>query len=157
MTTNPQHIENRNRLNTITLLALATSVWDTLGRTAFAFSAPIGNHTLWMMERELDLEIIGEDPGEILMGICQVFIDEFGFASEIEISSDREGHFQVSVRDYEGLTFIHMLLSSGIEKPFLDPIMNTCQAMLRQMEFRMHQDLQIWEEGNGIIINFTEV
>jgi len=156
MATDPKHIENRNRLNDITLLAMAISFWDTLGRTAFAFSAPIGNHNLYMIQKELGCEIGGDSPGEILMSICQAFIDEFGYASEIEISSEYEGHFEVRVKDYVNLYFVRTLLAAGVEQPFLDPIMNTCQAMLRKMDYRTHQKLDIWEEGNGIIITFTE-
>jgi hypothetical protein len=156
MATDPRHIENRSRLNDITLLAMAISFWDTLGKTAFAFSAPIGNHNLWMIQHEIGREIGGDNPGEILMSICQVFIDDFGYASEIEISSEFEGHFEVRVKDYANIDFIRTLLAAGVEEPFLDPVMNTCQAMLRKMKFRTHQVLEIWEEGNGIIINFTE-
>jgi len=156
MAKNPSQIENRSRLNDITLLAMAISFWDTLGKTAFAFSAPIGTHNLWMIKNELGRDIGGETPAEILMSICQVFIDDFGYASEIEITSEYEGHFEVRVRDYTNVEFIGTLLAAGVEEPFLDPIMNTCQAMLRKMKFRTHQKLELWEDGNGIVITFTQ-
>ncbi len=157
MVNEQQQTENRSRLNSIMLLALAASVWDTLGRTGFAFSAPIGNHALWLMEREMGLEIIGDSPRDILMDICRVFINEFGFASEIEVTSENEGHFQIKVRDYTNLYFLDLLIKTGVKDPFVDPIMNACQAMLRQMGYKMHQRIEKWEEGNGVIITYTEV
>jgi hypothetical protein len=49
------------------------------------------------------------------------------------------------------------LVEAGVEKPFICPILNACQAALRRMDYKMHEDVQKWSEGNGSIIIFEGI
>jgi hypothetical protein len=154
MATEDQKKENRLRLTNLALLSLASSTWDTLGESAFAFSGPMGNHILEVMEKEMGLEIAGETPHDVMMEISRIFVDEFGFAGDIDVEADGDNQFQVKVRNCINRRFTDRLMDAGVEKPFVCPIMNACQAALRRMEFKAHETVEKWADGNGSIITF---
>jgi hypothetical protein len=154
MATEDQKKENRLRLTNLALLSLASSTWDTLGESAFAFSGPMGNHVLDVMEKEMGLEITGEDPHDVMMEISRIFVDEFGFAGDIDVKADGDNQFQVKVRNCINRRFTDRLMDAGVEKPFVCPIMNACQAALRRMDFKAHETVEKWADGNGSIITF---
>ncbi len=154
MATEDQKKENRLRLTNLALLSLASSTWDTLGESAFAYSGPMGNQILAVMEKEMGLEVAGEDPKEVMMEISRIFVDEFGFASDIDVEEQGDGQYQVKVKGCINRRFTDRLMEAGVEKPFICPIMNACQAALRRMEFKAREDVEKWEDGKGSIITF---
>jgi hypothetical protein len=157
MATDEQKKENRLRLTNMALLGLASSVWDTLGETSFAFSQPLGDAILEVMEKEMGLEIAGESPEDVLNEINRIFVDEFGFASDIALANTDDTKFEVKVRECVNRRFTDALMDAGVEKPFICPIMNACQAALRRMGYKMHENVEKWSEGKGSIITFNKV
>lgn len=157
MALDEQKKENRLRLTNLALLSLASSTWNMLGDTAFAFSGPMGSQILNIMEKEMGLEIAGEDPKNVMMEIARIFVDEFGFAGEIEVIQKDEGNFEVRVRNCVNRAFTDKLTAAGVEKPFICPILNAMQASLRRMGFKMHENVEKWVDGKGSIITFKEV
>lgn len=147
---------NHLRLTEMTLISLSTSIWDTLGETSFAFSGAMGDQILKVMEKEMGLEIAGEDPKDVLMEVARIFIDEFGFASEIDIETKGTEKFELKVKNCVNRSFTDKLMASGVEKPFVCPIMNACQSALRRMDYKMHEEIEKWVEGKGSIITFSE-
>jgi hypothetical protein len=156
MATEDQKKENRLRLTNMALLSLASSTWDTLGESAFAFSGPMGNHVLEIMEKEMGLEIAGENPENVMTEISRIFVDEFGFCADIDVDTDGDT-YTVKVKQCINRAFTDKLMAAGVEKPFICPIMNACQAALRRMGYKMHEDVEKWPEGKGSIITFKEV
>ncbi len=156
MASEDQKKENRLRLTNLALLSLASSTWDTLGETSFAFSSQMGEHILEVMEKEMGLEIAGEDPQDVMTEIGRIFVDEFGFCSDIDVEADNGG-YAVKVKQCVNRKFTDQLLQAGVEKPFICPIMNACQAALRRMNFKMREDVTKWTEENGSIITFKSV
>jgi hypothetical protein len=154
MATEDQKKENRLRLTNLALLSLAASTWDTLGESAFAFSGPMGNHILQVMEKEMGLEIAGENPQDVMMEISRIFVDEFGFAGDIDVVMNGDDQYQLKVHNCINRRFTDKLMAAGVEKPFICPIMNACQAALRRMDFKAHETVEKWEEGKGSIITF---
>ncbi len=154
MATEEQKKNNQLRLGNLTLLSLASSTWDTLGESAFAFSGPMGDHILEVMETEMGLEIAGESPEDVMMEISRIFVDEFGFAGDIDVEAQGEDQFQMKVKNCVNRSFTDRLLDAGVEKPFVCPIMNACQAALRRMDFKAHETVEKWAEANGSIITF---
>jgi hypothetical protein len=157
MATEENKKENRLRLTNMALLSLAASTWDTLGDSAFAFSGPMGNHILGVMEKEMGLEIAGESPEEVMTEIARLFVDEFGFCSDIDVEASGDGHYQLKVKNCINRSFTDKLFEAGVEKPFICPIMNACQAALRRMGYKVHEDVQKWAEGSGSIITFKAI
>jgi hypothetical protein len=48
-------------------------------------------------------------------------------------------------------------MDAGVEKPFICPILNACQAALRRMGYKMREDVEKWADGKGSIITFKEI
>lgn len=149
--------QNQVRLSNLALLSLASGAWDVLGKGVNAFSGPMGDGILKVMEQEMGLEIAGEDPETVMTEISRIFVDEFGFASDIEISIQDSEHFQVKVRNCVNRNFTDKLTAAGVEKPFICPIMNATRSALKRMGYRCHEDIEQWKEGGGSIIRFTVV
>ena len=157
MATDEQKKENRLRLTNLTLASLAAGVWNTLGESSFAMGGPMGEVVLQAMEKEMGLEIAGEDPQEVMMEIGRIFVDEFGFCGDIDVVKTGEDSFEVKVKSCVNRTFTDKLVAAGVEKPFICPILNACEAALRRMNFKMHGDVEKWVEGKGSIITFKGI
>ncbi len=149
--------ENQLRLINMTLLSLATSTWDTLGESAFAYSGPMGNMILGVMEKEMGLEIAGESPVDVMTEVNRIFVDEFGFASDIDVEMKGDDTYEVRVRNCVNRRFTDKLMEAGVEKPFVCPIMNACQAAMRRMDFKARSNVEKWVDGNGSIITFKTI
>ncbi len=157
MATDEVKKENRLRLTNMALLSLASSTWDTLGESAFAFSGPMGSQILKVMEQEMGLEIAGETPEDVMTEIGRIFVDEFGFCGDIDVESDGDSLYTVKVKQCVNRRFTDKLADAGVEKPFICPIMNACQAALRRMGYKMHEDVEKWAEEGGSIITFKAI
>ncbi len=155
MATDEQKKANRLRLTELSLLSLSTSTWNILGDTAFSFSGPMGHQILNIMEKEMGLEIAGEDPADVMMEISRIFVDEFGFASDIDVKATDDNHYELRVRNCVNRTLTDKLMEAGVEKPFICPILNACQAALRRMDYKMGENVEKWVDGKGSIITFV--
>lgn len=157
MATEERKKENRSRLANLALLSVAAGAWDVLGKGVNALGGPIGDSVLQVMEKEMGLEVAGEDPEAVLMEVSRIFIDEFGFATDIEVKALDDEHFQLKVKNCVNRQFTDKLMEAGVEKPFICPIMNASRSALKRMGYRVHEDVEKWEEGKGSIITFSKV
>ena len=157
MAAEEQKKSNQIRLVNLALLSLAAGTWDTLGESSFAFSGPMGNQVLDVMEKEMGLEIAGEDPQSTMMEISRIFVDEFGFASSIDVEEVGPDHFQLKVCNCVNRSFTDKLMDAGVEKPFICPILNACSAAMRRMGYKYKGDVTKWVEGKGSIIEFKGI
>jgi hypothetical protein len=148
---------NQLRLSNLALSSLASAVWETMGESSFSFSGLMGDETLKIMEKEMGLVISGKSPKEVIKEITRIFVDEFGYASDIEVLGDEEGVITLKVHQCANRHFTDKLLEAGVEKPFICPIMTSCQAGLRRMGFKMHENVEKWHEGGGSIITFERI
>lgn len=156
MANEEQKKQNMLRLTSMALLSLSAGVWDTLGDSAFALSGPMGEEILTTFEKEMGLEVAGETPGDVLVEISRIFVDEFGFAQDIEMV--QEGNkVQLKVKRCVNRSFTDKLAAAGVEKPFICPILNASAAALKRMGYRAHGDVVKWVEGEGSIITFTKM
>lgn len=157
MASEEQKKENQLRLAKMILLSLASSAWDTLGETSFAFSGPMGECILEIMEKEMGLEIAGESPEDVMAEVGRIFVDEFGFCGDIDVETDDNSLYTVKVKQCIDYKFVDQLEAAGVEKSFICPIMNACHAALRRMGYKMREDLERWHEQEGSIITFKAV
>jgi hypothetical protein len=148
---------NQYRLASMALTGLASGVWDTLGDSAFAFSGPMGRQILGVMEKEMGLEIAGENPEDVLAEIGRIFVDEFGFASDITVERKSPDVIELKVHNCINRNYTDKLAAAGVEKPFICPILNASQAALRRMDIKMGGDVVKWAEGGGSIITFKGI
>lgn len=68
------------------VFGFAQGLYDLFGESALVTVDSIGESLLEEMERELGLEIEGEDPEDILTELERLMIDEFGLVKDIEIA-----------------------------------------------------------------------
>jgi hypothetical protein len=100
------------------------------------------------------LEIAGESTEDVLTEMSRLFVDEFGIAESITTSiSDKT--IQMHVRKCANRNFTDKLMAAGVEKPFICPIMNATQAVLKRMGQKARVDVAKWSEGEGSIITLT--
>lgn len=156
MASDEQKKINLLRLSNLTLLSLATSVWDMLGETSFVFGKDMGQTVLNVMEKEMGLEIAGETPENVMMEISRIFVDEFGYASDIDIETS-DNTFVLKVHNSVNYNFNNSLLKAGVEKPFTSPLMNACEAAMDRLGFKMHENVEQWPEGKGTIITYKKI
>lgn len=149
--------QNQLRLTNMALATLASAVWETLGDSSLSFSGLIGGQVLKIMEKEMGLEIAGESPKAVLTEIARIFVDEFGFAEDISVEGDEKVGLTMKVHNCANRKFTDILEASGVEKPFICPIMNASQAGLRRMGYKMREDVKKWADGGGSIITFTSI
>ncbi|ACF12868.1 hypothetical protein Ctha_0397 [Chloroherpeton thalassium ATCC 35110] len=157
MASEEQKKQNQLRLTSMALTSLAQAVWETLGESAFSYSGLMGDELLRVMEKEMGLEIAGHTPKEVIMEVSRIFVDEFGYASDIEVEGDDDTLITLKVRQCINRKFSDRLDAAGVEKPFICPIMNACQAGLRRLGYKMREEVHKWHEGGGSIITFERV
>jgi len=117
----------------------------------------MGNELIHMFEKEMGLEIAGETPEDVIQEIARIFVDEFGFASNIEVVNGGSDKIQIKVTKCINRKLTDKLMEEGVETPFICPIMNATFAALSRMGFRMHHEVVKWKEGDGSIITLTKV
>jgi hypothetical protein len=149
--------QNQVRLANMALLSLAAGAWDVLGKGVNAFSGPMGDEILKVMEQEMGLEVAGEDPEAVMTEISRIFVDEFGFASDIDVVINDNSHFQLKVHNCVNRNFTDKLTNAGVEKPFVCPIMNATRSALKRMGYKCHEDVVPWKEEKGSVISFSAI
>lgn len=70
------------------MFGIAKEYYKMLGKASWATAAFIGEDILEEFEKDLGLEITGEDPQSILTEIDRILVDEYGLASEMELKID---------------------------------------------------------------------
>ena len=155
MATDEQKKLNFIRLTSITLMSLSLSVWEMLGDTSFVFSKDMGAKILALLEKEMGLEIAGETPENVLLEVTRIFVDEFGYASDIDLDVT-DTKIVMKVKNDMNFIYNQHLIATGVEKLFTDPLMNACEAALMRMDYKMHQSIELWPEQKGSIITFTK-
>lgn len=130
MATEEEKKRNLARINAMIIYGLEKGLWDLFGESAMATTNAIGEGMLTLLENSMGLEISGEDPQDMLTEIGRLFIDEFGIASQFDITKTGDDvDFTV-----ENCVLLHVekdLVEAGI-KPFVCPYLNISAAALRQ-------------------------
>jgi len=130
MATEEEKKRNLARLNAMIIYGLEKGLWDLFGESALATTNTIGNGMLEILEKNMGLEIEGEVPQDILTEIGRLFVDEYGIASNFDITKDGDDiHF-----DVKNCVLMHVekdLIADGI-KPFVCPYLNIAAAAMRR-------------------------
>lgn len=157
MATEEQKKRNQVRLANMALLSVAAGSWDILGKGVNAFGLKMGDEILAVMEKEMGLEIAGEDPETILTELSRIFVDEYGFASDIDVAVQENGTFTLKVHHCVNRNLTDKLMAAGVEKPFICPVMNAARSALRRLGYKVHEDIEQWREEKGSVITLTSV
>jgi hypothetical protein len=154
MATEDQKKKNIMRLMTLMISGMAKALYDLFGESAFATMNEVGKTTLEIMEKEMGLEIDGENPQDVLTEIGRIFADEMGFVESFTTS--HEGNQLVlSVNRCQGWDLTQTIMKTGVEIPFTCPVMNVCQAALTRMGLPARKAIEPIHETLGSKITFT--
>lgn len=154
MATEEEKKKNVMRLMTLMISGMAKALYDLFGDTAFATMAEVGKTTLEIMEKEMGLEVEGENPRDVLTEIGRIFADEMGFVESF--STEQNGNeVALIVNKCQGWNLTQTILKTGVEVPFTCPIMNVCQAALIRMGKPARKRIEPIPETRGSRIIFT--
>jgi hypothetical protein len=101
----------------------------------------------------MGLEIDGESPEDVLQEVGRLFVDEFGFATEVEVASDGDV-ITMKVHNCANRTFTDDLVAAGVGSPFICPFMCVSDAVFDRMGEKALTKIEKWVKGNGSIITF---
>jgi len=153
MATDEQKKKNILRLTRLTLLGVSAGVWDLIGEGALGLSHEIGDILLPILEKEMGLEIVGEDPEQVLQEVGRLFVDEFGFAGNVDVTRDGDT-LTMKVHTCSNRNFTDQLMAAGVSKPYICPFLCVSDAVLDRMGEKAITTVEKWEEGKGSILTF---
>ena len=130
MATEEEKKRNLARLNAMIIYGLEKGLWDLFGESALATTNTVGEGMLELMEKNMGLEIEGEDPQNILTEIGRLFVDEYGIAADFDITKDGDD-INFSVKNCVLMHVEKDLIAAGI-KPFVCPYLNIAAAAMRR-------------------------
>ncbi len=78
MATEAQKQERLLKVFNIGMYGMIKGLWDMFGESAFATTNTIGGELLSVLEKESGLEVLGENPQDILNEIVRLLADEVG-------------------------------------------------------------------------------
>jgi len=153
MATDEQKKKNQLRLANMTLFGVTAGVWDLLGEGASGLTHQIGSEILPVMENEMGLEIAGESPEDVLQEVARLFVDEFGFAKDIEVTSDGDV-LKMKVAGCLNYKLTQDLTAAGVERPFVCPYLAAATAVFDRMGIKAMTKIDTWSEKRGSVLSF---
>ena len=130
MATEDEKKRNLARLNAMIIYGLEKGLWDLFGESALATTNVVGRGMLELLEKNMGLEIVGEDPQDMLTEIGRLFVDEFGIATDFDVTYT-DDQIDFSVQNCVLMKVEEDLIKAGI-KPFVCPYLNIASAAMRQ-------------------------
>ncbi len=130
MATEEEKKRNLARMNAMIIYGLEKGLWDLFGESALATTNTVGAGMLEILEKNMGLEIEGENPQDMLTEIARIFVDEYGIALGFE--AQQEGDEVALQVDHCVLMQVEKdLVAQGI-KPFVCPFLNIAAAAMRR-------------------------
>ena len=112
------------------IYGLEKGLWDLFGESALSTTNLVGKGMLELLEKNMGLEIEGEDPQDMLTEIGRLFVDEFGIATEFD-ATYTDDKVDFCVQNCVLMKVEEDLIKAGI-KPFVCPYLNIAAAAMRQ-------------------------
>jgi len=129
MATEEEKKRNLARINAMIIYGLEKGLWDLFGESALAVTNTVGEGMLQILEKNMGLEIAGEDPQDLLTEIGRLFVDEYGIALDFDIVKDGDS-VGLNVHRCVLMQVEKDLVAAGI-KPFVCPYLNIATAAMR--------------------------
>ncbi len=130
MATEEEKKRNLARINAMIIYGLEKGLWDLFGESALATTNTVGEGMLQILEKNMGLEIAGEDPQDLLTEIGRLFVDEYGIALDFDIVKDGDS-VGLNVNRCVLMQVEKDLVAAGI-KPFVCPYLNIATAAMRR-------------------------
>ncbi len=156
MATEEQKKRQLVRVFSIMIEGLAAGIYDMFEDSAYALMRQVGHNILDIMQREMGLEIEGEDPNEVLNELLRIWVDEVGFFDEAKVEATDNG-WQVVGHHCKGWNLTQKILKTGAKEPFTCPIMNSMHAALEKMGVKTHMHIESLPETKGTKFTLEKV
>ena len=130
MATEEEKKRNLARINAMIIYGLEKGLWNLFGESALATTNTVGQGMLEILEKNMGLEIAGEDPQDVLTEIGRIFVDEFGIDTDFDIVKDGD-NIDFKVKNCVLMHVEKDLLAEGIQ-PFMCPYLNIAVAAMRK-------------------------
>ncbi len=146
MATEDQKKERLLKLFNIVMYSMIGGLWDLFGESSFAISNSVGDKILEAIEKGGGLEVMGEDPKNILMEIARLLTDEAGTMKSSKVTMTEDGKVSM-VCEQCFLREATAWLAAEDVQPFACIPMNICAAAMRKRLNAKHRLLgRKWDE-----------
>jgi hypothetical protein len=148
--------ENKKQMPLMTLMIAGTAkaLHDMFGASAVVVMNEAGRAALELLEQETGRKIEGQEPEQVLREIGRIFTDRLGVVGSFAVS--REGRrLTVTIQHCHGWGLKQVVMKTGIDTPFICPIMNICQAALARIGCPARKSIAPVPKTRGSTITFT--
>jgi hypothetical protein len=143
------------RVFSLMIEGLATGIYDILEDSAYALMRTVGKHILEIMQKEMGLEIEGEDPGDVLNELLRIWVDEVGFFEDAKVEKIENG-WAIEGNHCKGWNLTQKILKLGVKEPFTCPVMNSLHAALEKIGINTHMSIEPIEATRGTRFTLTK-
>jgi len=143
------------RVFSLIIAGLATGIYDMLEESAYALMRTVGKNILEIMQKEMGLEIEGEDPNEVLNELLRIWVDEIGLYDDAKVEAVKDGWVIVG-SNCKGWNLTQKILKAGAKEPFTCPVMNTMHAALEKIGIKTHMKIEPQPATKGTRFTLTK-
>jgi len=154
MASEEQKKQNLIRMKNLMIAGMAKALYDLFGESAQATMMEVGKDILGIMEKEMGLEIAGENPKDLMTEVGRIFADEFGYVESFQVE-ENGNEISLYVDNCMGWNLTQHIMKTGVDIPFTCPIMNVGQAALMRQGKPIHKRVEPREDVRGSRIVFT--
>jgi hypothetical protein len=144
------------RVFSLMIEGLAKGIYDLFDDSAFALMQTVGKDLLEIMQREMGLEIEGENPSDVLNELLRIWVDEVGFFDSATVEETENGWIVVGHK-CKGWNLTQKILATGVKEPFTCPVMNSMRAALDKLGVSTHMHIEPVPESRGTRFTLTQV
>ena len=153
MATEQEKIAHRARMWGLTTVGMTLGIWEMVEESATSLTPIIGAQLIGEIEKQLGLEIAGEKPQDLFVELGRIFVDEYGFGSEVKVeSADKTTH--VTFQHAAGSPEFAMLKERGVEKLFSHPFLCAGIAALARMGIKARGSVEVNKAAISQTITF---
>jgi hypothetical protein len=156
MATEEQKKKQMVKIFSMMIQGLASGIYELFEDSAYALMKTVGKDILEIMQKEMGLEIDGEEPGEVLNELLRIWVDEIGFFEDAKVEETAEG-WTVTGNNCKGWNLTQKILSTGVKEPFTCPIMNSMNAALDKLGIKTHMKIEPVPKTKGTRFTLTRV
>lgn len=147
--------ENKKMIPLMTLMIAGTAkaLHDMFGESAVVVMSEAGKAALELLEQETGHNIEGQEPEQVLTEIGRIFTDRLGVVGSFAVSR-KDRRLTVTIDHCHGWGLKQAVMKTGIDTPFICPIMNICQAALTRIGCPARKSIVPVPKTRGSTITF---